>query len=231
MPLNYSSYIRFGKNLVSARNHARLGYTYIGDGSNSNFASLGLYAENDSIKVYKVNTSSTSTSTGTLVVSGDIGCSNINTGTCTASTVSSTNITTTNLSTTNLTVGGNSYTPTGGTQTDLTLWWAYSTSDPSTTNLQYPSIPGEGGGSSGNIANQRYYWQQIGKSYTFSLNFYCTIDNTSTQLHLVFLRMNSHTPPTPACGTYTMNLTADAGSTESFASQVKFGLGTYIPAM
>lgn len=231
MPLNYSSYIRFGKNLVSARNHARLGYTYIGDGSNSNFASLGLYAENDSIKVYKVNTSSTGTSTGTLVVTGDIGCSNITTGTCTASTVSSTNISTTSISTTNLTVGGNNYTPTGGTQTDLTIWWAYYTSDPSSTNLQYPSIPGQGGGSSGNIQNQRYYWQQIGKSYTFSFNFYCTFDNTSLQMHMLFLRMNSHTPPTPACGSYTMNLTADTGTTESFASQVKFGLGTYIPAM
>lgn len=231
MPLNYSSYIRFGKNLVSARNHARLGYTYIGDGSSSNFASVGLYAENDSIKIYKVNTSSTGTSTGTLVVTGDIGCSNITTGTCTASTVSSTNISSTNISTTNLTVGGNDYTPSSGTQTDLTIWWAYNTSDPSSTNLQYPSIPGQGGGTSGNIQNQRYYWQQIGKSYTFSLNFYCTFDNTSLQMHMLFLRMNSHTPPIPASGSYTTNLTADAGTTESFASQVKFGLGTYIPAM
>jgi len=80
------------------------------------------------------------------------------------------------------------------------------------------------------IPNQYYYWQQLGKSYTFSFNFYCTIQNTSSQLHLCFVRMASHTPPAPIFGDYTMSVTNDSGSSESYGSTVTFGCGLQIPA-
>ena len=137
----------------------------------------------------------------------------------------------TTINTTNLTVNGTALGYASGYQTDLTLWWAYNLTDPTVTGLSYPPIPYQPSGTNnGYITNQSYYWQQVGKAYTFTLNFYCTIINTSTQLHLLFLRMNSHDPPTPIFGDYTMNVTNDAGSTESYGSNVQFGNGIQIPA-
>ena len=209
LPTGYQSLIRFGRDLTNF-NSGRIGLYYAGAASTSNYISLGLYGQGDTAKVYTSGVAATNTTTASVVVDGGIGCSSLSTDT--------------------LRIGSTDYTPTGGTQTDLTLWWSYKTTDPTVTNLQYPSIPYQNSGS-GAISNQRYYWQQIGKSYTFSLNFYCTMDNTSTQLHLLFLRMGSHTPPTPACNQYTTNLLADGGTTENYGSTVKFGLGLYIPAM
>jgi hypothetical protein len=130
------------------------------------------------------------------------------------------------ITTNSITLTGNS-----GTQTDLTLWWAYNTTDPTVTNLQYPPIPFHDSPSSGTIPNRYYYWQQVGKQYSFNLNLYATIQNTSNQLHLCFLHMASHNPPVPACGGYVTSLGSDGGSTEDYASTVEFGLGVYIPCM
>lgn len=210
LPTGYQSLIRFGRDL-SNFNSGRIGLYYAGAASTSNYISLGLYGQGDTAKIYTSSVAASNPTTASVVVDGGIGCSSLSTNT--------------------FLIGSTDYTPTGGTQTDLTIWWAYNITDPTVTNLQYPNIPYQSGGGSGAIQNQRYYWQQIGKSYTFTLNFYCTFDNTSTQLHLLFLRMDSHTPPTPACNQYSMNLGADAGSTESYLSTVKFGLGLYIPAM
>lgn len=210
LPLTKEAAIRFGKS-DNSLNSGVLGFTYDADGTSANYINLRLHSQVDSVKIYKDSISASSTTTATLVSKGGIGCTSLNTDSAIINSID--------------------ITPTGGTQTDLTLWWSYKTSDPSTTNLDYPSIPYQQGGSSGQIANPRYYWQKIGKSYTFSLNFYCTIENTSAQLHLLFLRMGSHNPPIPACNEYSMGLGVDGGSTESYTSQVKFGLGVYIPAM
>jgi len=131
------------------------------------------------------------------------------------------------------TITANSITLTGnsGTQTDLRFWWAYRTTDPTVTNLQYPPIPFHDTGASGTIPNRYYYWQQVGKQYSFNLNLYATIQNTSNQLHLCFLHMGSHNPPVPACGEYVTSLGADGGDTENYASTVDFGWGVYIPCM
>lgn len=207
LPLNQEAAIRFGKSNNSL-NSGVLGFTYDANGTSANYINLRLHSQLDSVKIYKDSISASSTTTATLVSKGGIGCTSLNTN---SAIINSINIT-----------------PTGGTQTDLTLWWGYNTSDPSTNNtLAYPSIPYQQGGSSGQIANQRYYWQWIGKSYTFSLNFYCTIQTTTAQLHLPFLRMDSHDPPAPACNEYSMGLSGSG----SYQSSVKFGLGVYIPAM
>lgn len=131
------------------------------------------------------------------------------------------------------TITANSITLTGnsGTQTDLRFWWAYRNTDPTVTNLQYPPIPFHDSPASGTIPNRYYYWQQVGKQYSFNLNLYATIQNTSNQLHLCFLHMASHNPPVPACGGYTTSLGADGGLYEDYASTVEFGLGVYIPCM
>jgi len=131
------------------------------------------------------------------------------------------------------TITANSITLTGnsGTQTDLRFWWAYRNTDPTVTNLQYPPIPFHDSPASGTIPNRYYYWQQVGKQYSFNLNLYATIQNTSNQLHLCFLHMASHNPPVPACGGYTTSLAADGGLYEDYASTVEFGLGVYIPCM
>ena len=209
LPLTKEAAIRFGKS-DNSLNSGVLGFTYDADGTSANYINLRLHSQVDSVKIYKDSISASSTTTATLVSKGGIGCTSLNTDSAIINSID--------------------ITPTGGTQTDLTLWWAYRFTDPSTNNtLAYPSIPGTP--SSGIIPNQYYYWQRIGKSYSFSLNFYCTIGYTSAQLHLLFLRMDSHTPPTPASGEYTMRLNTDGGSTESYSDDVQFGLGTYIPAM
>jgi hypothetical protein len=212
LPTGYYSSIRFGRDLTNF-NSGRIGLYYAGSASTSNYISLALYGQGDTAKVYTTGVAASNTTTASVVVDGGIGCSSLATNT--------------------LRIGSTDYTPTGGTQTDLTLWWSYKNtgSDPTVTNLQYPAIPGQQTALTGQIDNQRYYWQQIGKSYTFSLNFYCTMDNTSDQLHVVFLRMESHNPPTPACGEYNTKVQDDGGTTDRLQSQVQFGLGVYIPAM
>jgi hypothetical protein len=208
LPVGQESLIRLGVGL-STLNSGAMRFYYAGLGSTSNYVGFNLFNQNTSLKIYKDSVAATNNTTGTLVVNGGIGCSSISTS---------------SISTNTLTIASTDYTPTGGTQSDLTLWWSYSTSDPNVT-FTYPSIPYQHSASSGQITNQMYYWQKIGKSYTFSLTFYATFTYTQKQLHLVFLRMSSHTPPTPACGPYTMGVDGTQTST------VKFGLGLYIPAM
>lgn len=204
------SVIRFGRDL-STFNSAALRFYYAGNASNSNYASINLFSQGDSIRIYDDGVAATNTTTGTVVVQGGVGCSSISTNT--------------------LRIGEDDYTPTSGTITDLELRWgiAQAGSDAEVT-LSYPSIPYEQGGSSGAIPNRRVYWQKIGKSYTFSLNLYVSISSTSKQLHLLFIRSESNHSdynfPTPACGSYWMGFTNN-----SHISSVKFGLGVYIPAM
>ena len=210
--------IRFGRDL-SAFNSAALRFYYAGNGSTSNYASINLFNQGDSIRIYDDGITATNTTTGTLVVQGGVGC---------------TSIASTSIASNTLNVANIDITPSQGTITDLGLRWGYPQggSDATVYNLQYPSIPYEGAGSSGQIPNRRVYWQKIGKSYTFSLNLYVSIQNTSKQLHLLFIRSENNSSdydfPTPACGTYTMSYST---SPNQYMSSVKFGLGVYIPAM
>ena len=215
--------IRFGKEL-STFNAAALRFYYAGNGSTSNYASINLHGQGESIRIYDDGVAATNTTTATVVVQGGVGCTSI----------ASTSIASTSISSNTLNVASIDITPSQGTITDLGLRWGYPQggSDATVYNLQYPSIPYEGAGSSGQIPNRRVYWQKIGKSYTFSLNLYVSIENTSKQLHLLFIRSENNSSdydfPTPACGTYTMSYST---SPNQYMSSVKFGLGVYIPAM
>lgn len=208
------SIIRFGVGLTTL-NSASMRFNYTGSGSTSNYIDFSHYAQGSSIKIYKDSTPATTTTTGTLVVNGGIGCTNLVTDT--------------------LTVNSTSYGFSSGQLTDLQLSYGYDTDYPFSVTVTYPNIPYFNSGTyNGQIPNRRYDWQQIGKSYSFSLNLYCRVSVVQNkQLHIVFLKSDTHTIPTPAGapdGYVTGIIPPSVGDPGYWGSNVNFGLGVYIPA-
>lgn len=205
LPLTKEAAIRFGKSSNSL-NSGVLGFTYDADGTEANYINLRLHSQVDSVKIYKNDISASSTTTATLVSKGGIGCTSLNTNSAIINNID--------------------ITPKNGTVTDLELSWGYPQGgNDITVTTSYPDFAKQNMSGSSNIPNKRYYWQHIGYTYTFSLNLYVSISYTEEQLHLIFLKSDSHNFPIPACGEYSMSLT-----NSQYMSTLKFGLGVYIPA-
>lgn len=205
LPTGYDTWMRIGVAL-SDKNSARVGFTYAGNSSDSNFYSIGLYNQGKSVKVYKPSIAASSTTTGTLVVDGGVASTSIATN----------SIATSSINTSSITIGGNDYTPTSGYYTsDLYFWWSYKfgTTDPS---------------ASFTYSKRDYSWQKIGKMYSFSMQVQVNISSTSAQLHIPWFALSNHDPPVPVSGSYSTsaNLNNDGWSTT-----LDWGLGVYIPCM
>lgn len=206
-------------------NASKISYVHDGNASLYNRLELSLIGDTKAMEILRAGQTATSGFATCQVYGGLRVSKNIYTN---ESITATTSITSASISTNSLTINGSNYTPTSGTVFDTELRWGYYTSNPTVT-LSYPyNLPREDG-TSGTITNRRYSWQKIGLTYSFSLDFYCDITYTSAQLHLCFLYTTSHFPPVPASASYTTEITANGGSTESYYSTLAFGNGTYIP--
>lgn len=246
---NYAPNLLTGSFVATRLGHEETNYNSISQrfylitrgSATENYYSINFYGQGRSTAVFPRLIEATDINTGTFQVYGGLtadsayinGTTNVNNLNVRGSilgTVNTNTVQATTVNTTNLVINGATLTAASNTETDMTFWWAFNSSDPGTDGQDYPTyLPLEGGGD-GVLLNRRYYWQQLGKQYTFTFNFYVKFNNTTTQLHLCFVRLGSHTIPTPACGEYTMNVLADDGYTESYGSTVAFGLGLQIPA-
>lgn len=194
-----STFITLGKSLTGG-NAAQIAFTNRANTVDNEIA-LTMFNESPSVLIKKNSLNDT------LKVNGGI----TTTGTITAGAFQTT--------------GGSSFTLSGGTQT-CTLWWAFTGTDPTVTNLQYPQTVSTTGASTSQVPNQQYYWQQMGKSYTFSFNLKATLQNTSEQIHILFINVAGHSIPIPACGNYEYFIDG-AGLPQS---TVEFPVGLMIPA-
>jgi hypothetical protein len=197
-----------------------------------NHYSIHFYGQQRSTSVYPRNIAASDINTGTFQVYGGLtadsayfagttNVSDLNVRGNVVGTLNTNIIQATTVNTTNLVVGSTPLSFSSG-ETTLSLWWAYATTDITWTTLYYPPDISTG------TPNLKYYWQILGKTYTFSLNFRVDLYNSSRQVHVVFVRPEGgHIPPQPA-NSYCEIL--EDTSSPGYASALPNNFGCLIPA-
>lgn len=198
-------FARYGK---SNSENGRVGYNYNGDGNITNNLFFGLqtagFSYAPTMKIFTQGTTSTNGSTGSVIITGGLGANSLG---CDA-----------------LNVEGRTYQSGVLSQTDLTLWWAYDSVDATATVSYSGLLPPE---ISPTVNNRRYSFQQIGKQYSFALNFCASISQVSKQLHVVFIRLTNHTLPTPYTGYCEIS---EKTTSPGYSMNLDTPFGCHIPA-
>ncbi len=204
---------RLGRDL-NTNNMWETAFEYYGDGSINNNKIDRMVNGNVSTRTYKDSITATA-SAGTFRVNGGLTATSIY---CPGNTTSNT----ASFDSVNVTgnVTANSFTVNlGGGQTrNLTYDYGSATATimpiPG-ASITYPSI------GTSPLQNQQYSWQKIGKTYTFSLNFFVQISNVVNPIYILFI--DNCNPPVPFTGTYWA---------ATYPPQFTYdGFGVYIPAV
>lgn len=183
---------RLGKQ-ESSNNSISQRFYYEGDESTLNNYVIQFYNQSASTQLYPPNISATSTE-GTLKVNGGVTCTSLYSPSITCpnfvtTTIDSTTINTTTLNVNTVNLPGGTVLPSfsSGTKTP-TFWWGYDTLVVNCA-FSYPTM-------TPNV--KTYQYQQIGKSYSFSLSIAMSLTGSLTLYNPLFI--NDCNPPIPAQG-------------------------------